>query len=52
MIKNGRMIIPAEGWYEWVGPKDDTQPWYIRPHDGKPLWMATVSGWRPDLPSE
>lgn len=48
-LKHGRMIIPAEGWYEWTGEKPDKQPWYIRPHDGEPLWMAAVSGWRPDL---
>ncbi|MHC8946881.1 SOS response-associated peptidase [Advenella incenata] len=48
-LKHGRMIIPADGWYEWTGEKPDKQPWYIRPHDGKPLWMAAISGWRPDL---
>lgn len=48
-IKHGRMIIPAEGWYEWTGEKPNKQPWYIRPHDGKTLWMAAISGWRPDL---
>ena len=49
-LKHGRMIVPADGWYEWTGEKPNKQPWYIRPHDGKPLWMAAVSGWRPDLP--
>lgn len=48
-FKHGRMIVPADGWYEWTGEKPNKQPWYIRPHDGKPLWMAAVSGWRPDL---
>ena len=48
-LKYGRMIIPADGWYEWTGEKPDKQPWYIRPHDGEPLWMAAVSGWRPEL---
>jgi len=48
-LKHGRMIVPADGWYEWTGEKPNKQPWYIRPHDGKPLWMAAISGWRPDL---
>lgn len=48
-LKHGRMIVPADGWYEWTGEKGDKQPWYIRPRDGKPLWMAAISGWRPGL---
>lgn len=49
-LKHGRMIAPADGWYEWTGEKPNKQPWYIRPNDGQPLWMAAISGWRADLP--
>lgn len=42
-----RIIMPCEGWYEWVGPKGDKQPWYISPKDGKPLLMAGIAGWQP-----
>ena len=24
-----RIIVPAEGWYEWTGEKGDKQPWLI-----------------------
>lgn len=48
-LKHGRMIVPADGWYEWTGEKGDKQPWFIRPRDEKPLWMAAISGWRPGL---
>src|SRR5690606_26637247 len=28
-ILPNRIIVPADGWYEWTGPKGDKQPWYI-----------------------
>ncbi|WP_291771432.1 SOS response-associated peptidase family protein [Castellaniella sp.] len=31
-----RVIVPADGWYEWTGDKGDKQPWYISPKDGAP----------------
>ena len=43
---HGRMIVPADGWFEWTGEKGDKQPWFIRPADGKPILMAAISGWR------
>ena len=44
-LAHGRMIVPAEGWYEWTLEGDRKVPWFIHPKDGKPLMMATVSGW-------
>lgn len=42
--KEGRCVIPADGWYEWV---QDTQtkvkqPYYIRRRDGAPLYFAAI----------
>jgi putative SOS response-associated peptidase YedK len=45
-LTHGRVIVPADGWYEWTGEKGDKQPWYIKPKDGKPLLFAAISGWK------
>jgi len=42
-----RVIVPADGWYEWTGEKGDRQPWYISPRDGCPIYMAAITAWRP-----
>ncbi|MGB7479792.1 MAG: SOS response-associated peptidase family protein [Burkholderiaceae bacterium] len=43
LMKSGRIIVPANGWYEWTGPKGQRQPWYIRRRDGRPLFMAALT---------
>ncbi len=43
-----RMIVPADGWFEWTGVKGNKQPWYIRPADHSPILMAAISGWQED----
>ncbi|TAL87482.1 MAG: SOS response-associated peptidase [Candidimonas sp.] len=40
-----RMIVPADGWYEWTGEKPNKQPWFIYPKDQSPILLAAVSGW-------
>lgn len=42
-----RVIVPADGWYEWTGEKGDKQPWYINPKDGEPILMAGLTAWLP-----
>lgn len=42
-----RVIVPADGWYEWTGEKPDKQPWYISPKDGAPILMAGITAWEP-----
>lgn len=46
--KKGRAIVPADGWYEWTGEKGRKQPWYIRRRDDRPLFLAAITGYRPD----
>lgn len=40
-----RIIVPAEGWYEWTGEKGDKQPWFISPKDDQPILMAGITAW-------
>ena len=43
-----RCIVPAEAFYEWVGPKGKKQPLSIARRDGKFLSMAGLYNfWRP-----
>nr|WP_276562048.1 SOS response-associated peptidase family protein [Alcaligenes phenolicus] len=41
------MYPPADGWYEWTGPKGDKQPWYISARDEHPILMAGITAWQP-----
>lgn len=58
LLKGGRAIVPAKGWYEWTGDNGAKQPWHIHRADGAPLYLVAlighgdVNGRRPtDLPS-
>lgn len=50
LMKQGRIIVPANGWYEWVGEKGNKQPWYIRAKSGEPLFLAALTNHRPGEP--
>src|SRR3546814_6435579 len=43
-----RILVPAEGWYEWTGDKGDKQPWFIHAKGGVPILMAGIAAWNPD----
>lgn len=42
-----RVIVPADGWYEWTGEKGDKQPWFITARDGLPILLAGITAWHP-----
>lgn len=42
-----RVLVPAEGWFEWTGETGDKQPWFIHGKDGAPLFMAAITAWQP-----
>ncbi|ANY18486.1 SOS response-associated peptidase [Bordetella pseudohinzii] len=52
LTARGRILVPADGWYEWKPladrPKPPKQPHYIHAADGAPLYFAALSNWRPD----
>lgn len=45
--KRSRCIVPANGFFEWSGPKGGKQPWYISAADGGLLGFAGLcDAWR------
>jgi putative SOS response-associated peptidase YedK len=44
LLKAGRAIVPANGWYEWTGDKGSKQPWHIHRIDKAPLYLAALFG--------
>ena len=48
LLKKGRAIAPAAGWYEWTGEKGQKQPWHIHRGDGQPLYLAALANFGPD----
>ena len=39
-MKYRRCLVPADGFYEWTGPKGDKRPYLIRPKGGGPMALA------------
>ena len=49
LLKIGRVIVPADGWYEWTGEKGEKEPWHIHRANGGALYFAGLAGTtRPD----
>ena len=48
MWLHGRVLVPADGWYEWTGKAGHKQPWYIRRTSDEPLFLAAITNIRPD----
>ncbi|GAC1419292.1 MAG: SOS response-associated peptidase [Burkholderiaceae bacterium] len=47
LLKNGRAVVAADGWYEWTGEKGTKQPWHIHRADGAPIFMAALANFGP-----
>ncbi len=47
LLKTGRAVVPANGWYEWTGEKGKRQPWHIHRKDGEPLFMLALANFGP-----
>jgi len=46
-VKGRRCIVPASGYFEWTGPKNDRQPHYFTRADGQPMVLAGLwDRWR------
>ena len=52
-FKTRRCIVPASGYFEWTGPKNDRQPHYFTRADGQPIALAGLwDRWRSKDKSE
>jgi putative SOS response-associated peptidase YedK len=52
-FKTWRCIVPASGYFEWTGPKNDRQPHYFTRADGQPMGLAGLwDRWRSKDKSE
>lgn len=47
LLKAGRAIVPAAGWYEWTGEKGKKQPWHVHLKTREPLFMAAIAAFGP-----
>lgn len=47
LLKKGRAIVPANGWYEWTGDKGSKQPWHIHRTEGELLYLAALANFAP-----
>ena len=42
MFREGRVIIPAGGWYEWSVENGKKQPWYITRKVNEPIFRKSI----------
>lgn len=47
LLRAGRAVACASGWYEWTGEKGHRQPWHIRRKDGQPLFLLALARFGP-----
>lgn len=48
-FKKRRCVVPADGFYEWTGPKGTRQPlWFHRPDGGLILFAGLYESWQPE----
>jgi len=51
-FKKRRCIVPADGFFEWAGPRGERQPiWFHRPDGGLLLFAGLYESWQP-VPGE
>lgn len=47
LLRAGRGIVCASGWYEWTGEKGQKQPWHIHRKDREPLFLLALANFGP-----
>jgi putative SOS response-associated peptidase YedK len=52
MFREGGVIIPGGGWFEWSVENGKKHPWYIKRKEGQPIFMTGLTNFRPFTPQE
>jgi putative SOS response-associated peptidase YedK len=52
LLKRGRAIVPANGWYEWTGEKPNKQPYHIHRKDRELLYIAALGNFAEAVPEQ
>jgi len=52
MFREGRVIVPAGGWFEWTVENGKKQPWYITRRKNRPIFAAGITNFRPYIHQE
>jgi putative SOS response-associated peptidase YedK len=48
-FRRQRCLVPADGWFEWTGPKEHRRPHWIHRADGEPFQFAGLYDvWHPE----
>lgn len=48
-FKKRRCVVPADGFYEWQGPRGKRMPlWFHRPDDGLLFFAGLYESWQPE----
>lgn len=47
LMRAGRGIVCAAGWYEWTGERGSKQPWHIHRKDREPLFLLALANFGP-----
>jgi putative SOS response-associated peptidase YedK len=47
MFKSGRVLVPADGWYEWLPVASKKQPYFIQANSGPPVYFAGLTSAKP-----
>lgn len=50
MFQSGRILVPADGWYEWLPAAGKKQPYFIQAKSGPPVYFAGLSSARLGAP--
>ncbi|MGI4861907.1 MAG: SOS response-associated peptidase [Janthinobacterium lividum] len=48
LLRAGRVIVPADCWYEWVKDEAGKQPYLLHARDGAALFLAGLTNVAPD----
>jgi putative SOS response-associated peptidase YedK len=43
LFKSHRVLVPADGWYEWLPVAGKKQPYFIQANSGPPVYFAALS---------